>query len=132
MLNRRHLRIKVLQAVYAYFQSEEVNLVKTEKELIASVERIYDLYLYLLLTFGEIKRLGVTRIEENTKKLMPTDENLNPNTKFIDNQLIIQLEDSKSLRFASEDRVVNWVGDVEQEIFRKIFNGLKESENYIL
>jgi len=132
MLNRRHLRIKVLQAVYAYFQSEEVNLAKTEKELIASVERIYDLYLYLLLTFGEIKRLGVTRIEENTKKLMPTDEDLNPNTKFIDNKIIAQLEESKSLRFTSEDRVVNWVGDVEQEIFRKIFNGLKESENYTL
>lgn len=132
MLNRRHLRIKVLQALYAYYQSEEVNLVKTEKELMGSVERIYDLYLYLLLTFGEIKRLAVTRIEENTKKLMPTDEDLNPNTKFIDNALIQQLEDSKSLRFASEERTVNWVGDVEQEIFRKIFTGLKESEAYTL
>ena len=132
MLNRRHLRIKVLQAVYAYLQSEEVNLVKTEKELMASVERIYDLYLYLLLTFGEIKRLGITRIEENTKKLRPTDEDLNPNTKFIDNKIVALLDDSKALRFASEERVVNWVGDVEQEIFRKIFNGLKESETYVL
>lgn len=131
MLNRRHLRIKVLQALYAYYQSEEVNLVKTEKELLASVERIYDLYLYLLLTFGEIKRLAVTRIEENTKKLMPTDEDLNPNTKFIDNQVIAILDDSKRLRFESEDRTVNWVGDVEQEIFRKIFNGLKDSETYL-
>lgn len=130
MLNRRHLRIKVLQALYAYYQSEEVNLVKTEKELLSSVERIYDLYLYLLLTFGEIKRLAIYRVEENTKKLMPTEEDLNPNTKFIDNAIITQLEDSKSLRYTAEERTVNWVGDVEQELFRKIFNTMKDGETY--
>lgn len=130
MLNRRHLRIKVLQSLYAYFQSDEVNLVKTEKELMGSVERIYDLYLCLLLTFGELKRLGLYRIEENVKKLMPTDEDLNPNTKFVDNAIIAQLEDSKNLRFTAEDRTVNWVGDVEQEMFRKIFNTMREGETY--
>lgn len=131
MLNRRHLRVKVLQSLYAYYQSEEVNLVKTEKELLSSIERIYDLYLCLLLTFGELKRLAVSRAEENAKKLRPSEEDLNPNTKFIDNSVLVLLEDSKRLRYESEDRTVNWVGDVEQEIFRKIFNGLKDSESYL-
>ena len=85
MLNRRHIRVKVLQSLYAYFQSQDGHTAIAEKELLTSVDRIYDLYLYLLLTFDELKRQGTHRIEENKKKIRPKDEDLNPNTKFIDN-----------------------------------------------
>ncbi|MFN6077119.1 MAG: transcription antitermination factor NusB, partial [Fluviicola sp.] len=73
MLNRRQLRIKVLQALYAYFQSEEESIVKTEKELMQAVDRIHDLYVYLLLTFPELKWIAEHRIEENKKKIRPND-----------------------------------------------------------
>ena len=49
MLNRRHLRVKVLQALYAYFQSNDPNYVKLEENLMKSIEKIYLLYLYFLL-----------------------------------------------------------------------------------
>ena len=73
MLNRRHLRIKVLQALYAYFQSNEENYRKTENELLQAVERMYDLYIYLLLTFSELKSIAEFRIEENKKKMLLHD-----------------------------------------------------------
>ena len=69
MLNRRHLRIKVLQALYAYFQGDEESIKKTENELMQAVDRIYDLYLYLLLSFGELKDIAEHRIEENKKNI---------------------------------------------------------------
>lgn len=131
MLNRRHLRIKVLQALYAYFQGDEESLKKTEKELMQAIDRIYDLYLYLLLTFGELKDIAEHRMEENKKKILPTDEDLNPNAKFIENALIAQLQQSYSLRAASEDRSVNWLGDAEHEMFRKIFVQMREEETYL-
>ncbi len=131
MLNRRHLRIKVLQALYAYFQSEEESFVRSEKELLSSIEKMYDLYIYLLLTFGELKGMAVRRVEENKKKLRPTEEDLNPNTKFIDNALIAQLEESPELRKLSEQRKVNWTNDESQEMFRKMFQHIRESETYI-
>ena len=130
MLNRRHLRIKVLQALYAYFQSNSDNFRATETELMNSVERIYDLYLYLMLSFGELHSLAEHRHEESKKKLRPTDVDLNPNTKFVENQIINILLECKSLRNASESRKVNWVGDEHQEMFRKIFNVIRESETY--
>lgn len=130
MLNRRHLRIKVLQALYAYFQSNEDNFRRTENELMHAVERIQDLYLYLLLTFSEIKTIAENRIEENTKKIRPTEEDLNPNTKFIDNKIILLLEENKELRRLSEECKVNWVGDEHQEMFRKMFLIIKDSEIY--
>lgn len=130
MLNRRHLRIKVLQALYAYFQSEGDSLKKTEKELMTSVEMIYDLYLYLLLSFGELKTQADRRIEENRKKIRPAEEDLNPNRKFVDSAIIEKLEASYELRLAAEERSVNWIGAEEQEMFRKMFLQMREGETW--
>lgn len=130
MLNRRHLRIKVLQTLYAYFQADEDNLKKTELELFAAVDRIYDLYLYLLLSFGELKEIAENRIDDNKKKIRPTDQDLNPNRRFVDNALIAKLQDSYELRNAAEDRKVNWIGDENREMFRKVFTVMKESETF--
>lgn len=131
MLNRRHLRIKVLQALYAYFQSNEDNYRRTENEMLNAIERIYDLYIYLLLSLPEIKILEENKIEENKKKIRPTPDDLNPNLKLANNLVIKQIEDSKELRRISEERKVNWVGDENQEMFRKIFLKIRESETYL-
>lgn len=131
MLNRRHLRIKVLQALYAYFQSDEDSLKRTENELMTAVDRIYDLYLYLLLSFGELRELAEHRIDENKKKIRPAEEDLNPNLKFLDNRVIAQLMGSYELRIAAEDRSVNWIGDENREMFRKMFMAMREGETYL-
>jgi N utilization substance protein B len=131
MLNRRHLRIKVLQALYAYFQSNDENYRHTENELMQSVERIYDLYISYILTFPELKGLAEHRMDESKKKMRPTEEDLNPNLKFVDNKLIVLIEESKELRRISEERKVNWVGDEHQEMLRKILLTIRESEVYI-
>lgn len=130
MLNRRHLRIKVLQSLYAYFQSEDRDYTVAERELFEAIDRIYDLYVYLLLTFAEVKLQGERRIEENKKKIRPKEEDLNPNLKFVSNGIIDQLERSESLRRASEDAKINWLGDENQEMFRKMFLTIRDSETY--
>lgn len=130
MLNRRHLRIKVLQTLYAFSQNEEMDFVQARKELFKAVEQMYDLYLSLLLTFGELKAKGEHRIEENKKKLLPKDEDLNPNRKFVDNAIIQLLEEQPELRHQAEQRKVNWLGAEEQELFRKMYNAILKSETY--
>ena len=130
MLNRRHLRIKVLQALYAYFQADEENYRRTENELFDAIDRIYDLYIYLLLSIPEVKVFAERRIDENKKKIRPTAEDLNPNLKFVNNSIIQKIEDNKKLREVSESNKVNWIGDEKQEIFRKMFLHIRESETY--
>lgn len=56
MLNRRHIRIKVLQAFYAFYQSNNEDVLKGEKELFHSIEKIYDLYIFILLLLPSLKR----------------------------------------------------------------------------
>jgi N utilization substance protein B len=130
MLNRRHLRIKVLQALYAYFQSEEDNFNRTEKEMLHAIDRIYDLYLYLFLTFHEIQRVAEQIVEDKKNKIRPTEDDLNPNLKFVENSVFALLDDSKNLRRISEEHRINWVGDDNKEMFKKLFAQIKESELY--
>jgi len=70
-------------------------------------------------------------MDESKKKLRPTEEDLNPNLKFVDNKLIALIEESKELRRISEERKVNWVGDEHQEMLRKILLTIRDSEVYI-
>lgn len=132
MINRRHLRIKVLQALYAYFQDEQSDFVKAEKQLMMNVERIIDLYIYLMLTFNEVLLFAEARIDEGRNKLQPSSEDLNPNRKFVDNRIFKIINDLEDLRRQSEKRKINWNTDVKREIFRKIYIAGKESESYIL
>ena len=130
MLNRRHLRIKVLQILYAFFQSKEIDVVKAQNELLLSVERMYDLYLYLLLTIPELKRAAETNNENRKNKLRPNESDLMPNLKWVENSLILKIEESKELNKVSSARKVNWLGAENQEIFRKMFLQVKDSETY--
>ena len=130
MLNRRHLRIKVLQALYAYFQSEEENYRRTENEMMNAIDRIYDLYLFLLLSFGELKEIESRRLEELNTKIRPTETDLNPNLKFVENKVFALVETNAHIRRASEENKVNWLGDEHQEMFRKVMSQIRESETY--
>jgi N utilization substance protein B len=130
MLNRRHLRIKVLQALYAYFQSDEENYRRTENEMMDNIDRIFDLYLFLLLSFGELKDIELRRLEELKSKIRPTSSDLNPNLKFVENKVFELIEINAPLRRASEENKVNWLGDEHQEMFRKVMAQIRESETY--
>lgn len=132
MLNRRHLRVKVLQSLYAYFQANELEYKNVEKDLLNSIERIYDLYLYLLLSFEEVVEVCSIKIEENKTKPRPTKSDLEPNTRFIDNPVFKTIIASSDLREASEKNKVNWVGVEHREMFKKIVNTIKESEEYFV
>ena len=131
MLNRRHLRIKVLQMLYSYFNDEDsTDIQLAEKNLLNSIERIYDLYIYLLLSFPVVREVALNKQDERKKKLRPTKEDLYPNLKFVDNKIISLIIDSFDLSQLSENRKINWDNDEKREIYRKIFIEIEKSEVY--
>lgn len=130
LLNRRHLRIKVLQTLYAYSQRDDVDFVWGRKELYKSIDQMYELYILLLQIFPELRNQAEYRIDENKKKLLPGEEDLNPPLKFVDNEIIKILEENAELRHQSEELKANWVGAEKQELLRKLFNQIRQSEVY--
>ena len=130
MLNRRHIRIKVLQAFYAFFQSNNEDVLKGEKELFHSIEKIYDLYVYILMLFPSLKRQALIQIEEAKRSLYLRQDIHILKTGFIDNQLVDLIEQSKVLQKISKDRKINWEGDVENDLTKKIFKEVYQTDYY--
>lgn len=111
MLNRRFLRVKVLQELYAYHQSHESNLSAAERCLLDDVDNLYELFIYQLSFWVEVKRFAEQRIEENKKKIFPTEEDLRPNMKFVNNRILNVLDDNKHLMRLEKNYKINWAND---------------------
>ena len=131
MLNRRHLRIKVLQMLYTFYNQKESMDLKTAKtQLLQSVDLMYDLYLYLMLTFQEVRNASLSKMDDRANKLRPSFEDLNPNRKLVDNKIIERIMGSVALQDLCQRRNVNWNSDEKQEVFRKLFIEIEKSEVY--
>ena len=88
MLTRRHIRVKVMQSLYAYSQSENDSLASEEKFLLKSMDEMYDLYLLLLDLFVEIKEHAAEYMEKAQQKHLPSEDEVDPNRRFVNNQVI--------------------------------------------
>lgn len=128
MLSRRHLRIKTLQALYAFFQSGNDSIAAGEKSLHKHINRLYDLYIFQLDLLIELKYFVSQRQEDAKKKFFPTEEDLHPNTRLADNLLIKQLDDNEELLRRREKLNANWRDEVN--LLLKIYNDLRSSEAY--
>ena len=123
MLNRRHIRTKVMQVIYALKRSEEINVASEEKFLKSSMENMYDLYLLLISLLVKVHEKAKDQQEKSQQKHLLTSEDLNPNMKFIKNELLVQLSDSLVLKNTLEKhKISNWELDNEyvEVIFRAI------------
>lgn len=128
MLNRRHLRIRVLQALYAWQQTPERDLVKAEKAFLRSLQEVEELYTFLLLYLVELRDYAANFIEESKSKRLPTQEDLNPNTKFIDNLFLKGVKDDTALLTLAGAFKLSFAG--EEEMVKNIFFKLRETEEY--
>ncbi len=126
MLNRRYLRIKVFHALYAYWQGDDARAPGIEKELLNGIERTYDNFLALLLTFGELRHIAEMRMEERRKKHLPTADDLLPNKRFVENKLLGLLATSERLRTECQRRRVSWVG--EHEVFKTMYREIEATD----
>jgi N utilization substance protein B len=128
MLNRRHIRIKALQVIFAYYNEEKPDMVRYEKMLFESFQRFRDLYISLLLIPAELQSKAIEKIEAGLAKKLPSNEDLNPNTKFVTNEVIRMLSHSKILAKASGEIQIRWANN--QDLMRSLFRMLITTEDY--
>lgn len=117
-----------MQALYAFFHSEDKNITKHEKEMFSSLERIFDLYLYLLLLLIDVRECGRNLIAIRKVKRLPTSEDINPNKKFVDNKIFGILASNKKIAAESLKRKISW--ETDRETVEKIFLKIRESDEY--
>lgn len=128
MLSRRHLRIKVLQALYAFIQSDNERLDLGEKELLKSINKLYEIYIYQISFLIEIAEFAQKRMNENKEKFFPTPDDLDPNTRFVNNKLIRQITDNRDFRKHFDAYKINWAD--QEEMIRKIYKEILDGDDY--
>jgi N utilization substance protein B len=128
MLNRRHLRIKILQILYGFYQDEDLDTTKAKKALDHSIDKMYQLYLLLISMIAEMQGLAIDKIEAGRKKQLPTEEDLHPNTKFVRNATLRVLANSKQLKNRLSETGVGW--GKHRELLRNLHRSLIEDDEY--
>ncbi len=128
MLYRRHLRIKALQALYSFYTGGTEDLVEGEKELLNSINKIYELFVWQLSFMVEVKRFATVRMEENKKKFYPTEEELNPNLKFINNRVLNYIEENKDFQKKESLLKINWKD--QEDMVLKFYKEMREADYF--
>lgn len=104
--------------VYSYLLTKENTTVAAAvKQLDKSFEKSRELYFYLLLLMSDLTDLQADRLDEAKNKYLPSAEELNPNTRFIDNAFIQQLQNNETFLKFKEDNKLSWKQD---DIFLKV------------
>ena len=128
MISRRQLRIKALQSLYAYYKAGEDGIQRSERELHKNVEKAFELYHFLLILVIDVVLYAESRIEIAKNKHIPTQEDLNPNSRFIDNLLVQQIRNNgQLLRFVDQHKL-NW--SEHPELVKDLYLKLLNSQEY--
>ncbi|HRG01353.1 MAG TPA: transcription antitermination factor NusB [Bacteroidia bacterium] len=117
-----------MQTLYSYFQQEKPDAVFYEKELFKSLDKIYDLYIYVLVLFTDIHHTALLVTEENKNKRLPSKEDLQPNMRFIENVVLVSLTRSEELKKEVANRKISWQSDFD--LVRKLYAELRTTELY--
>jgi N utilization substance protein B len=128
MLNRRHLRVKVLQSLYAYHQSNSGDIRQHEKNLLQSIDSVYEMYIWMLSLISEITGYAANDAQERANKYLPTEDDLHANVKILSNRFILSLQKNKEFLSALKKYKVSW--DFEPELTKSLFIILKNSDDY--
>ncbi|MFK7780892.1 transcription antitermination factor NusB [Psychroserpens sp.] len=129
MLNRRHIRIKVMQALYAFKGNESEDLKVTDKFLNESLNSMYDLYLSMLCLIVEVHKKAEDHQSKSQKKFLATQAEKNPNQKFVKNEVLMMLNSNEALKSELEHRKLNpWYLDFEYVDLT--FKAITESDLY--
>jgi N utilization substance protein B len=122
MLSRRILRTKVVKAVYAHTQCEDLTPAASEKNLILSIDRAYDLYFHLLALVPEIAEYAAERIRIGENKKLPTYDDLHPNRKFVENKVVVRLAEDVDLQAELKSRKLSWKN--HRDLIVALYNAL--------
>lgn len=129
MLTRRHIRVKVLQSLYAFHNQENTSLDVHQKFLINSMEKMFDLYLLMLDLLPAIKTQAENFIEASRNKHLPTEEDIKPRRNFVDNKVLQMLESNSVFKKQLEThKINNW--QLDNEYAQILFKEMRQSDTY--
>ncbi|MBK5723095.1 transcription antitermination factor NusB [Dysgonomonas sp. Marseille-P4677] len=128
MINRVLIRIRVVQILFSCSQGETTDLRKAENELLFSLQKSYDLYFYLLSLLVELTDTYAQKVDARKAKLLPSEEDIRPNIKLLNNKFISQLRRNKQLEKYLSERPFSWYD--HEAFLKKVLDNILNSDVY--
>ncbi|MEE9364638.1 MAG: transcription antitermination factor NusB [Cellulophaga sp.] len=130
MLTRRHIRVKVMQSIYALTQSKDDSLDRQVKFLNVSIENMYTLYLLVLDLLSEVHQLANKNVKISSKKYLTAVSDSYPNKeKFLQNKLLLQIANNELVQEElSKRNLKNWY--LNEEYVKLIYKEILSSSVY--
>ncbi len=129
MINRALIRIKVIQLLYSFLltQDRKTPLYNVLDELERSLDKAYELYLSLFVLMSDITVIERRRINAKQLKYLPTDMEMNPNMRFVENKFIVALNSNSMLEAYLKDTPISWRNEA---YITALADKIRQSESY--
>lgn len=105
-----------------------MGLINARNQLESSLDKAYELYHALLMLPVELTRMEELRIDNARNKFLATSDDLNPNTRFVDNKLSAILADSEELKDYIADNPFSW--DDDRVMLGKLLDAIRQTDEY--
>ena len=128
MLNRRILRVKAFKVLYAYAENPDLSLKEALSSLDASCEATRDLYLYMMAVVPALTAEAARRTEAARGKFNPTEEDLHPRMKFVQNGVSALLEKDPDFARLLEKKKISWANN--DALINTLYETLKTREYF--
>ncbi len=131
MLNRRHLRVKVLQALYAFEQSDKSNPKDSLKQLMNQVNKVHEIYFFLLILLYQVIDFAASDTLEKESRHIKNLDTSKANLKIAENKFIKKLKNDVNLKNLAQKLNLLPTDNPEMaESIRAIFKELKKSDEF--
>lgn len=128
MLNRRHLRIKALQNIFAWQMADKKDIKGDLKTLMQSIDSVYEMYIWMLSLMVEVTEFTANDAAERANKHIKTADDINPNMKLLHNKFSVLMQQNPEYVASVKKYKVDWGFD--PEIRKTVYNSLKASAEY--
>ena len=123
MLNRRFLRMKAFQSLYSYFQEDKPDTTVYRRKLIDSLDKTYDLYVFMLSIPVELKFFLELELEIQETKFIPSNESIKFIKALLNNKLLQAI--TTNIEYLDKLKKVTMKWTDVHELFKSLFNELK-------
>ena len=131
MLTRRQLRIKVMQAIFAFQRQQPDDLKELEKFLNGSMAQTFTLFLYMVQLLVELHKMADGKVAIASKKLLGSEAQKNLTRIFVENKALVKLANSAELQEAlSKRKIAPWHLDLKY--IEKIYEAMIVSKEYVM
>ena len=127
MLNRRHIRAKVMQVLFS--NKSNVMHEQLNDNLEESMKSMYKLYLLMLSLLIKLRHRAIEHQKKAKNKFIKTNEDEKPSMRFVNNIVLKKLDDNSLLGSEFENyEIFYW--DKDKEYIELIYKDLVSSDLY--